>query len=127
MSTTIYPPGPLTFVSALLPVSMDESANGEAVDCNGYGPWRCCLLAVGAMDVGTLAVKVQHSDDASLWTDISGGGFTSIITTGFDLQAIQFYSAKRWIRLAWANGAAFALMSAVFGLPTRPTLFGGAL
>ena len=84
---------------------------GEAVDVNGYDP--VVVLNVGTITAtGTLDVKIQESDDATNWTDWTGGAFTQV-TPATDNAIFEkaYTGTKNYIRTV----AKVSLAAAVFG------------
>lgn len=63
------------------------------------------ILAVSSVlgTTPTLAVKLQHSTDDSVWTDISGGGFTTAnAASGVDAQyLVMTGTINRYVRAVW--------------------------
>lgn len=90
---------------SIRPQTLTASANGIAVDTQGYEE-AVALLEVGAVSgtSPTLDVKIQESADGSTgWTDITGKAFTQVTVSDneqklkLDLQAKQG-ARKRYIR-----------------------------
>lgn len=72
-------------------------------------------LHVFAMASGTMGVKLQESDDDGTYTDLSGGGFTSV--TGATSQRIAgsvSATVKRYVRLATSGTHGTATMAVLF-------------
>ena len=70
-------------VFSLRPTSVSTDTNGSSVDTQGYNS-AAFVLEVGAVTgtTPTLDVKIQESDDASTWSDVSGATFTQVTATG---------------------------------------------
>ena len=89
--------------AGLNPDTYTTSQNGTGVDFQPTDGQCFAILQVKSHDRAdgdeTLAVKVQESDDNSTFTDVSGGGFTTISTaTGAAVQVINFTRTKRYLR-----------------------------
>ena len=71
---------------------------GDTVEVAGYT--TMVILASGTNTVtGTNDVKIQESDDSSIWTDWTGGVFTQVTTANDNLVQEKAYTGiKRYIR-----------------------------
>lgn len=83
-------------------VTTDANAAGGSVDLVSDVANICTAIQVvgGLAGTGTptLTSKVQESTDGSNnWTDVTGGGFTAVTTTG-NVQAVAFKPTKRYVR-----------------------------
>ena len=83
-------------------VTTDANAAGASVDLvSNVGNICTAVQVVGGLagtGTPTLTSKVQESTDGSNnWTDVTGGGFTAVTTTG-NVQAIPFKPTKRYVR-----------------------------
>lgn len=83
-------------------VSTDANAAGASVDLvDNVGNICSAVQVVGGLagtGTPTLASKVQESTDGTNnWTDVTGGGFTAVTTTG-NIQVIPFKPTKRYVR-----------------------------
>ncbi len=94
------------------------SQTGSAVDLQGYiNPGGRNMKATIDCAEGTgtisLAAKLQDSDTttAADFTDISGGGFTTITTTVGGQQSIHFQTRKRYIRAVTTHTSATTLVT----------------
>lgn len=83
------------------------SLAGSSVDVLGY---RVLVeLAAGACGAGgSVAVKLQESDDAATWTDVSAGAFTTVTEANDNAtQELAYSGTRRYIRaVATVAGAA---------------------
>lgn len=88
---------------SLVPATRTTDANGTGIDALGYESAKL-VIAAGDIDLAstdeTYAFKVQHSDDNSAWSDISGA--TTTVTADNQLKEIQILgigtSVKRYLR-----------------------------
>lgn len=82
------------------------SGNDASIDLGAAGATREGVLAFvqqcGSV-TGTLAGKIQHSDDDSTYTDVTGGGFTSVAASNnLQILCIDSKNLKRYVRYAYA-------------------------
>lgn len=64
------------YVRAISPAAIidNASASATAIDCLGYSSCEI-IVQLGAMDIAMTVLKVQHSDDNSSYSDITGATF----------------------------------------------------
>lgn len=108
----------------LLPaLARTANANGTGVDAwaSGRPKEAVVLLSIGAASgtTPTLDVKIQHSDDNSTWTDLTGGAFAQKTAASF--AEINIKNFKRYIRAVHTVGGTTpsftAAVLALFGSP----------
>jgi hypothetical protein len=105
-------------VPSIHPGAKTASANGAGVDLQGYDA-AMCLLAVGAWTDGTHTLKLQESDDNSVFSDVAAadlqGAFTVISGAGQQnaVQRVGYIGSKRYIRAA--TTVAGATTGAIYG------------
>lgn len=114
-------------LASLVPATRTASANGTGVDTLGYNDAVAVILA-GDIDLAstdeTYAFKVQHSDDNSTFTDVTGA--TTTVTADNDVKLIRVSNLnttiKRYVRVvatlggttpSWPGSAVFLLGSPV--------------
>lgn len=77
------------------------TATSSALDRQNFGratEWLFLVSsAAGTGTTPTLNIKVQHSEDNSSWSDVSGGAFTQI-TTVASFQEKQIKNVGRYVR-----------------------------
>lgn len=101
-----------TAIKVLDTKTYTTSTQGAAIDLTGYiNPgsrnMKAILLTGTSLATNTsVAVKLQDSNTttAADFTDISGGAFTTITTTGVGIAEIHFQTRKRYIRAASTHG-----------------------
>ncbi|SMC38531.1 head-tail connector protein [Papillibacter cinnamivorans] len=73
---------------------------GAAVDVLGY--FSAVNLNAGACETGgSVAAKIQESDDFVTWTDFTGGAFTTVTEANDNsVQEIEYTGGKQYIRVA---------------------------
>jgi hypothetical protein len=100
MSTKLHDvPNNTVLGHALTPRTLSANVNGATIDLI-TGDGRCFAVQMVGTVTGTspsLAGKMQESDDASSWSDISGATFTAV-TASDNLQTISFDRTKRYVR-----------------------------
>lgn len=87
------------------------TANGTASfsSWNQYGAQA--YLQVTAFTGTDVTVKVQHSYDGSSWSDVSGGGFTSVTTAPQGQRLAITGNIRRYIRVNTATTGGFTSVS----------------
>ena len=110
-------------LASLVPATRTASANGTGVDTLGYNDAVALILA-GDIDLAstdeTYAFKVQHSDDNSTFSDVTGA--TTTVTADNDVKLIRLSNLnttiKRYVRVvatlggttpSWPGSAVFLL------------------
>lgn len=83
-------------------VTTDSSAAGASVDLAANVANICTAIQVvgglAGASAPSMTGKVQESTDGSTnWTDVTGGGFVAVITTG-NVQMVPFKPTKRYVR-----------------------------
>jgi hypothetical protein len=100
MSTKLHDiPNNAVLGHALTPRTLSSNVNGATIDLI-TGDGRCFAVQMVGTVTGTspsLAGKIQESDDASSWSDISDATFTAV-TASDNLQSISFDRTKRYVR-----------------------------
>jgi hypothetical protein len=89
---------------------------GSGIDTKGYNAAMVVLTAGSFTSTGTLAAKIQHSDDdgsSDNYADISGAAFTSLTdSTDLSVQVghlkLDGNNVKRYIRVVTVVGTAAA-------------------
>jgi len=90
------------------PQTISSNTNGGSVDTQGYNS-AAAILEVGAVSgtSPTLNVKIQESDDASTWSDVSGATFAQV-TAANNSQILRIEglgtSRKRYLRAVATPG-----------------------
>jgi len=90
------------------PQTINLNTNGDSVDTQGYNS-AAAILEVGAVSgtTPTLNVKIQESDDASAWYDVSNATFTQV-TAANNSQILRIEglstSRRRYLRAAATLG-----------------------
>ena len=98
MSTHINDLRSATVVAALDPTDLTASHNGSAVNlAAGDGPCFAIQHVGDAPGDGTLAGRIEQSDDGTTWTAISGAAFTQV-AGGDVVQVIRFHRSAKYIR-----------------------------
>lgn len=90
--------------ASLVPAVRTADANGTGVDTRGYRDGMV-VISAGAIDLAstdeTYSFKVQHSDDNSTFTDISGA--TNTVTAANQVKEIRLadlnVTIKRYVRV----------------------------
>lgn len=108
----------LNVVSALAPAARTASANGSAIDLQGYDS-ATVVFATGAWTDGTHTPKIQESDDGSTnWTDVAAGDLVlafSAVSSSAGQNAVQrqgYVGYKRYIRpVLTISGATTGMLS----------------
>lgn len=87
----------------IIPIaSVTGDGNGSGVDLQGYeGEMAVILDCVNtAGTTPTMDIKLQHSDDNSSYSDVTGGAFAQVTDAGASVQKLSLNSdeLKRYIR-----------------------------
>lgn len=92
----------LQVTAVLAPARKTASENGSAIDLQQYvGDYKVVLsTSAGGGTSPTLDVKLQDSDDASTFADISGAAFTQVTSAAASTQSVDLNAdaVKRYIR-----------------------------
>lgn len=104
--------GDLASTASLTPASREAASyNGTSVDILGK---QAVVYLVSGVVSGSLAVKLQESDDASLWSDVVGGTFTTVTGANDETtQELAYTGVKRYIRPVATVTTAAAIFSVV--------------
>ncbi len=116
---------------SLAPAARTASANGSAVDLEGYDS-AVGEFSAGAWTDGTHTPKLQDSDDNVTYTDVDAaylqGSFTAVSGAGQQnaAQRVGYIGGKRYVRgvvtVAGATTGALSGFNVVRGNPRRGPL-----
>ena len=85
--------------------SYDATVEGTGIDVLDYEGVALAVLnaSAGTGTTPTLDVKLQHSDDDSTYTDVTGGTFTQVTdvagTAGVQVLKVNVSDLKRYVRV----------------------------
>lgn len=95
---------PATFSKAVSTIANDARTadiNGTGVDARGFAQALVIMDLGDLTDAGTLAIKLQESDDNSTFTDITGAAYT-VATNADDglvkLGSVRLHKKGRYLR-----------------------------
>lgn len=110
----------------LAPAARTASANGSAVDLQGFGS-ATFLFGFGAWTDGTHTPKAQESDDASSWSDVAAAdlvGTVSAVSSSAGQNAVQklgYIGNKRYVRpVLTVAGATTGMLTSATVVRGRP-------